>query len=151
MADTFVGKKMTRLEDDILLAGEATFIDDIQLDGMLHLAVVRSQMAHARITSIDISAALDVAGVVAVYKITDLLTVLSQERIPENFPSSGARADVGPYILANEEVCYVGEPIVAVIAENKYVAEDAALLVVVDYDPLEVLADPRESLSLIHI
>ena len=145
MADTFVGKKMTRLEDDILLAGEATFIDDIQLDGMLHLAVVRSQMAHARITSVDISAALDVAGVVAVYKITDLLTVLSQERIPENFPSSGARADVGPYILANEEVCYVGEPIVAVIAENKYVAEDAALLVVVDYDPLEVLADPRES------
>ena len=69
MADTFVGKKMTRLEDDILLAGEATFIDDIQLDGMLNLAVVRSQMAHARITSIDISAALDVAGVVAVYTI----------------------------------------------------------------------------------
>ena len=64
MADTFVGKKMTRLEDDILLAGGATFIDDIQLDGMLHLAVVRSQMAHARITSIDISAALNVAGVV---------------------------------------------------------------------------------------
>ena len=52
MPDTYVGKKITRLEDDILLAGEATFIDDIQLDGMLHLAVVRSQMAHARIASI---------------------------------------------------------------------------------------------------
>ena len=145
MPDTYVGKKITRLEDDILLAGEATFIDDIQLDGMLHLAVVRSQMAHARIMSIDVSAARDLPGVAAVYAIDDLLPVLSQERIPENFPTPGNRLDVGPYILARDEVCYVGEPIVAVIAENRYVAEDAAQLVVVDYDPLPVLADPRES------
>lgn len=143
MPDTYVGKKITRLEDDILLAGEATFIDDIQLDGMLHLAVVRSQMAHARIASIDVSAAREVPGVAAVYTIDDLLPVLSQERIPENFPTPGDRVDVGPYILARDEVCYVGEPIVAVIAENRYVAEDAAQLVVVDYDPLPVVADPR--------
>ncbi len=145
MPDTYVGKKITRLEDDILLAGEATFIDDIRLDGMLHLAVVRSQMAHARITSIDVSAAREVPGVAAVYTIDGLLPVLSQERVPENFPTPGARVDVGPYILARDEVCYVGEPIVAVIAENRYVAEDAAQLVVVDYDPLPVLADPRDS------
>ena len=145
MPDTYVGKKITRLEDDILLAGEATFIDDIQLDGMLHLAVVRSQMAHARIASIDVSAARDLPGVAAVYTIDDLLPVLSQERIPENFPTPGDRVDVGPYVLARGEVCYVGEPIVAVIAENRYVAEDAAQLVVVDYDPLPVLADPREA------
>ncbi|MGB0577852.1 MAG: xanthine dehydrogenase family protein molybdopterin-binding subunit [Alphaproteobacteria bacterium] len=145
MSDSYVGKKITRLEDDILLAGEATFIDDIRLDGMLHLAVVRSQMAHARITSIDVSAAREVPGVAAVYTIDDLLPVLSQERVPENFPTPGARVDVGPYILARDEVCYVGEPIVAVIAENRYVAEDAAQLVVVDYDPLPVLADPRDS------
>ena len=55
MPDTFVGQKITRLEDDTLLAGEANFIDDIKLDGMLHLAVVRSQLAHARIKSIDLS------------------------------------------------------------------------------------------------
>ncbi|NKB21717.1 MAG: molybdopterin-dependent oxidoreductase [Alphaproteobacteria bacterium] len=145
MPDTYVGKKITRLEDDILLAGEATFIDDIQLDGMLHLAVVRSQMAHARIGSIDVSAAREVPGVVAVYTIDDLLPVLSQERIPENFPTPGDRVDVGPYILARDEVCYVGEPVVAVIAENRYIAEDAAQLVIVDYDPLPVLADPRDS------
>ena len=145
MPDTYVGKKITRLEDDILLAGEATFIDDIQLDGMLHLAVVRSQMAHARIASIDVSAARDLPGVAAVYTIDDLLPVLSQERIPENFPTPGDRVDVGPYVLARDEVCYVGEPIVAVIAENRYVAEDAAQLVVVDYDPLPVLADPRDA------
>lgn len=145
MPDTYVGKKITRLEDDILLAGEATFIDDIQLDGMLHLAVVRSQMAHARIASIDVSAARDLPGVAAVYTIDDLLPVLSQERIPENFPTPGDRVDVGPYVLARGEVCYVGEPIVAVIAENRYVAEDAAQLVVVDYDPLPVLADPRDA------
>lgn len=145
MPDTYVGKKITRLEDDVLLAGEATFIDDIQLDGMLHLAVVRSQMAHARIASIDVSAARDLPGVAAVYTIDDLLPVLSQERIPENFPTPGDRVDVGPYVLARDEVCYVGEPIVAVIAENRYVAEDAAQLVVVDYDPLPVLADPRDA------
>ena len=145
MPDTYVGKKITRLEDDVLLAGEATFIDDIQLDGMLHLAVVRSQMAHARIASIDVSAARDLPGVAAVYTIDDLLPVLSQERIPENFPTPGDRVDVGPYVLARGEVCYVGEPIVAVIAENRYVAEDAAQLVVVDYDPLPVLADPRDA------
>ncbi len=145
MSDSYVGKKITRLEDDILLAGEATFIDDIRLDGMLHLAVVRSQMAHARITSIDVSAAREVPGVAVIYTIDDLLPVLSQERVPENFPTPGDRVDVGPYILARDEVCYVGEPIVAVIAENRYVAEDAAQLVVVDYDPLPVLADPRDS------
>ena len=145
MPDTYVGKKITRLEDDILLAGEATFIDDIRLDGMLHLAVVRSQMAHARITSIDVSAAREVPGVAVIYTIDDLLPVLSQERVPENFPTPGDRVDVGPYILARDEVCYVGEPIVAIIAENRYVAEDAAQLVVVDYDPLPVLADPRDS------
>jgi len=125
MPDTYVGKKITRLEDDILLAGEATFIDDIRLDGMLHLAVVRSQMAHARITSIDVSAAREVPGVAVIYTIDDLLPVLSQERVPENFPTPGDRVDVGPYILARDEVCYVGEPIVAIIAENRYVAEDA--------------------------
>jgi carbon-monoxide dehydrogenase large subunit len=145
MPDTYVGKKITRLEDDVLLAGEATFIDDIQLDGMLHLAVVRSQVAHARIASINVSAARDLPGVAAVYTIDDLLPVLSQERIPENFPTPGDRVDVGPYVLARDEVCYVGEPIVAVIAENRYVAEDAAQLVVVDYDPLPVLADPRDA------
>lgn len=145
MPDTYVGKKITRLEDDVLLAGEATFIDDIQLDGMLHLAVVRSQVAHARIASINVSAARDLPGVAAVYTIDDLLPVLSQERIPENFPTPGDRVDVGPYVLARGEVCYVGEPIVAVIAENRYVAEDAAQLVVVDYDPLPVLADPRDA------
>ena len=145
MPDTYVGKKITRLEDDVLLAGEATFIDDIQLDGMLHLAVVRSQMAHARIASINVSAARDLPGVAAVYTIDDLLPVLSQERIPENFPTPGDRVDVGPYVLARDEVCYVGEPIVAVIAENRYVAEDAAQLVVVDYDSLPVLADPRDA------
>ena len=145
MPDTYVGKKITRLEDDVLLAGEATFIDDIQLDGMLHLAVVRSQVAHARIASINVSAARDLPGVAAVYTIDDLLPVLSQERIPENFPTPGDRVDVGPYVLARGEVCYVGEPIVAVIAENRYVAEDAAQLVVVDYDPLPGLADPRDA------
>ncbi len=145
MSDKFVGKKITRLEDDDLLAGEATFVDDILIDGMLHLAVVRSQLAHAKIKSIDVSAAKELKGVVAVYVIDDLLKVLSQERVPENFPSPGERVDVGPYILARDEVCYVGEPIVAILAENRYIAEDAVLLVEVDYEPLPTVSDPRSS------
>jgi len=145
MPDTFVGKKMLRLEDETLLAGEATFIDDIQMEGLLHLAVVRSQVAHAKISSIDVSAARDVPGVAGVFTIDDLLPVLSQERVPENFPNPNERVDVGPYILARDEVCYVGEPVAAVVAENRYIAEDAAQLVMVEYDPLPVLSDPRKA------
>ncbi|MEE2954737.1 MAG: xanthine dehydrogenase family protein molybdopterin-binding subunit [Pseudomonadota bacterium] len=145
MSGKFVGKGIKRFEDDVLLKGEATFIDDVFLDNMLHLAIVRSPLAHARIKSIDTAAALEVEGVIAVYTIDDLLPVLSQERVPENFPSPGNRTDVGPYILARDEVCYVGEPVAAVLAESRYIAEDASLLVVVEFEPLPLVTNPKEA------
>jgi carbon-monoxide dehydrogenase large subunit len=143
MPDTYVGKSYPRLEDHVLLNGGASFVDDFRLPGMLQAAFVRSPVAHARIRSIDVDAARAVPGVAAVYTIDDLRAVLSQDRVPENFPSPGDRKDVGPYVLARDEVCYVGEAVALVIAENRYVAEDAAQLVFVDYEDLPVLCDPR--------
>ena len=145
MPDTYVGESHPRLEDEVLLTGGASFVDDMQIDGMLHTAFVRSAVAHARIISIDSNAARAVSGVVAIYTIDDLMPVLSQDRIPENFPSPGPREDLGPYVLARDEVCYVGECVALVVAENRYLAEDAAQLVLVEYDPLPALVDPRDS------
>ncbi|MDC0033582.1 xanthine dehydrogenase family protein molybdopterin-binding subunit, partial [Alphaproteobacteria bacterium] len=142
---TYVGESYPRLEDEVLLTGGASFVDDLQLDGMLHAAFVRSTVAHARIKSIVVAAARAVPGVRAVYTIDDLMPVLSQDRVPENFPNPGDRTDVGPYVLARDEVCYVGETVALVIAENRYIAEDAAQLVLVDYDELPVMCDPRDS------
>jgi carbon-monoxide dehydrogenase large subunit len=145
MPDTYVGESVPRLEDEVLLQGGASFVDDFKLDRMLQAAFVRSPVGHARIKSIDVTAARAVPGVAAVYTIDDLRAVLSQDRVPENFPSPGDRKDVGPYVLARDEVCYVGEAVAIVVAENRYVAEDAAQLVDVDYESLPVLCDPRES------
>jgi len=145
MPDTYVGESVLRLEDEVLLTGGASFVDDFRLDFMLQAAFVRSPVGHARIKSIDVEAARAVPGVAAVYAIDDLMPVLSQDRVPENFPNPGDRTDVGPYVLARDEVCYVGEAVVMVVAENRYVAEDAAQLVDVDYDTLPVLCDPRDS------
>lgn len=145
MPDTYVGESHPRLEDEVLLTGSATFVDDFNLPGMLHASFVRSPVAHARITSVDVTAARALPGVAAVYTIDDLRSVLSQDRVPENFPSPGERTDIGPYVLARDEVCYVGEAVVLVVAENRYVAEDAAQLVAVEYDALPILCDPRDS------
>jgi carbon-monoxide dehydrogenase large subunit len=145
MPDTYVGESVLRLEDEVLLTGGASFVDDFKPDGLLQAAFVRSPVAHARIISIDVAAARAVPGVAGVYTIEDLRPVLSQDRVPENFPDPGDRTDVGPYVLARDEVCYVGEAVVMVVAENRYVAEDAVQLVVVDYDALPVLCDPRDS------
>ena len=145
MPDTYVGESVLRLEDEVLLTGGASFVDDFRLDGMLQAAFVRSPVGHGRIKSIDAAAARAVPGVAAVYTIDDLRPVLSQDRVPENFPNPGDRTDVGPYVLARDEVCYVGEAVVIVVAENRYVAEDAAQLVDVVYDALPVLCDPRDA------
>ena len=145
MPDTYVGESHPRLEDEVLLTGSAHFVDDFNLPGMLQAAFVRSPVAHARITSVDVTAARAVPGVAGVYTIDDLMPALNQERVPENFPNPGDRVDVGPYVLARDEVCYVGEAVVLVVAENRYVAEDAAQLVVIEYEALPVLCDPRDS------
>ncbi len=126
---------MLRVEDDSLLRGEGRFLDDLApVARSSHAAVVRSQLAHARIT-VDASAALSAPGVVGVLTGTDVA------RLSRPFPA-GIDSGTPNYAAAIDTVRYVGEPIAVVVATDRYLAEDAAELVQVDYDPLEPVLDP---------
>lgn len=141
------GDRIKRREDPALLRGAGRFADDIQLPGMLHACFVRSPFAHARVGTIDTAAAMALEGVVAVYTLADLAPHLTGERVPVEMPAGAIRHSVDPYVLAKDEVCHVGDPVALVVAESKAVAEDAAGMVGVDYDPLPVCADPRAALA----
>ncbi len=142
-----LGARVTRNEDGPLLRGCARFVDDIHLPGMLHAAFVRSQHAHALIRTIDTAPARALAGVHAVFSLADLTPHLSSERLPVAMPAAGLRQSLDPWVLARDEVCYVGEPLAVVIADHPYTAEDAAALVVVDYETLPTAADVRAALA----
>ena len=132
---------MGRLEDGPLLRGEGWFIDD--LDPLPHIAeaaVVRSTEAHAGIVSVDVSAALAVPGVVGVLTGDDVAA------LSRPFPSAVGRA-VGYRAAAVDRVRYVGEPVAVVVARDRYVAEDAAERVTVEYDPWPVAASPEAALA----
>lgn len=143
MNERFIGVSTLRVEDRALLRGQARFVDDIHLPNMLACVFVRSPHPHAAIGSIDVSAALAYPGVVAVYKYSDIAPFLKKQRLVTALPSSHYVQEVHRQILADGESAYVGEPIALVVAETQYIAEDAAALVVVDYTPLEAVADCR--------
>ena len=126
---------MLRVEDDALLRGEGRFLDDLApVARTFHAAVVRSQLAHARI-EVDATAALAAPGVVGV------LTGADVAELSRPFPA-GIETGVPQYAAAIDTVRYVGEPIAVVVARDRYLAEDAAELVEVDYDPLDAVLDP---------
>ena len=135
-----IGERVKRIEDPALLRGMGLFVDDIHLSGLLHAAFVRSPHPHALIRSIDTAAAKKLSGVSAVYTLADFSPHILADRLPLQFPSADFGPDVTPYLLAGDEVCHVGEVVAMVIAESRYVAEDAALLVDVDYEPLPSVA-----------
>jgi carbon-monoxide dehydrogenase large subunit len=143
----YIGKAIARLEDPPLLRGEARFVDDLLMPGMLEAAFVRSPHAHATIRRIDVGAARNLPGVHAVLTLADLRPLLTQERLPLQFRTANLPPDVTPFVLARDEVSFVGEAIAVVIAENRYIAEDAAALVVVDYEILPAVADCRAALA----
>ena len=138
----FVGRAMRRKEDPRLITGRATYIDDMALPGMLWAAVVRSPEPHARIASIDTSAALEHPGVEAVLTGDDLPEVVApcvffwappgvEVRNPEHWP------------LARGKVGYVGQAVALVVGTDRYGVVDAAEQVFVEYDPLPVVVDPE--------
>jgi 2-furoyl-CoA dehydrogenase large subunit len=128
---TWVGQSVLRIEDEALLRGQGRFMDDIDpVPHARHAAVVRSPFAHARIESVDVSAALEVPGVLGVLTGEDVVA------LSRPFPA-GVEAGVPYYAAAHETARYAGEPVAVVVADSRYVAEDAAELVLVDYDPLE--------------
>src|SRR5207247_9097559 len=108
---------------------------------------VRSPHAHAAIRGIDTAAARACAGVHAVLTLGDLAPLLAQERLPLQFRTAKLPSDITPFVLAKDEVAFVGEAVAVVIARTRYIAEDAAALVAVDYQPLPAVADCRQALA----
>ncbi|MGE0459725.1 MAG: xanthine dehydrogenase family protein molybdopterin-binding subunit, partial [Bauldia sp.] len=135
-----------RREDERFLSGRSCFVDDVQRPGMLHAAVVRSSLAHARILDVDMSAAEALPGVVGVVGPKDLEGWLKP--IPQHpfAPLPGLDRFLQTP-LAVERALFVGEPVAVVVAESRFIAEDAADLVVVDYDPLEPVTDVHAALA----
>src|SRR5215210_9546542 len=117
-----VGTRIKRREDPRLITGQAIYTDDLQLPGMLYMSVLRSIYAHAKITSIDVSNAKALAGVVAVYTGTDIAGQTGQ--VPCVVEVPGMKLPDHP-LLAVGKVRYVGEPIALVVANSRYVARDA--------------------------
>ena len=140
-----IGRRVRRIEDPALLKGDGRFVDDIKLPGTLHAAFVRSPHAHALIRSIDLDAARAMRGVVVAFKAEDLAKMLAQPRLPLAFPAGKLTSEAMPFVLASHEVCYVGEAVVMVIAASRYIAEDAVDNIVVNYDVLPAIVDPREA------
>ncbi|MEL0019965.1 MAG: molybdopterin cofactor-binding domain-containing protein, partial [Rickettsiales bacterium] len=136
-----------RLEDPALLRGGGRFIDDIVRPGMLEAAFVRSPYGHAAIAGIDSTAAAALPGVHAVLTRADLKPYLQNEFLVVGLPSKLYKQDRNRPALAGDEVVHVGEPVAIVVADNRYVAEDAAALVDVVYEPLPAVADCRAALA----
>lgn len=144
MSTKLLGERIKRKEDPRLIQGRAHYVDDIKLDGMLHMAFVRSVHAHARIKKVDTATAKVLPGVVAVYTGHDIKGKLGL--VPCAAGMEGLKIPDHP-CMAMDKVCYVGEPIAAVVARDRYVARDAADLIEVDYDPLPAVTDPMKALE----
>jgi carbon-monoxide dehydrogenase large subunit len=135
------GARVARVEDPALLSGRGRFVDDVNPPNMLHACFLRSPHAHARILSIDASAALALPGVNAVLVAGELPQPMNLNRMPMLVPNPAIAASLTQHCLAREEVCYVGQAIAVVLADSRYVAEDAIALVDVEYDVLPAMSD----------
>ncbi len=136
-----VGQRVRRREDPRLIQGRGTYVDDVKLAGMQHVAFKRSDLAHARIRSIDTTAAKAMPGVEAVYTGVEIAKFVKPLPILTPFPSPEHRA------VAIDVVRYAGEPVAVVVATDRYLARDAADAVVVDYEPLPVVVDPEVAMT----
>ena len=139
------GQPVRRIEDPALLTGAGRYADDIHFPGMLQAAFVRSAFAHAFIKGINATAARAIPGVRAVLTMNDLAPHMTSDRLSVGMPSKAYQQLRDRPILASAEVCHVGEAIAVVIADDRYIAEDAAALVEVDYDILPASADPEQA------
>jgi carbon-monoxide dehydrogenase large subunit len=144
MPARILGERIKRKEDPRLIQGRGHYVDDIKLNGMLHMAFARSPYGHARITSINTESARNSPGVVAVLTSEDLKDRLGQ--VPCAVGMKGLKVPDHP-CLAVGRVRYLGEPVVAVVATNPYLAQDAAAQVEVDYDMLPAVTNLDKALE----
>ncbi len=146
-----VGEPIRRVEDPRLLVGQGRYLDDLGEDAV-EVAVLRSPHAHARISDIDVTGALEVAGLLAIYTYEDLAGPLA-DPLPLLIPHPALTHGRTQYALAREEVNYVGEAIALVVAEDRYLAEDAVSRIVVSYQPLPAVVGipaARQADYLVH-
>jgi carbon-monoxide dehydrogenase large subunit len=139
MSTRVFGQPLERNEDDRLLRGEGRYLDDVELPGALHAAFLRSANAHARIARIDPSRALAHPGVVGVYGHEDLGE--HDVALPLMIPHPSMEHPHTQFLLAHDEVFYVGQTIAMVVAESRYIAEDALELIEIEYESLPVVVD----------
>jgi carbon-monoxide dehydrogenase large subunit len=146
-----IGARVKRTEDPRLLTGVGAYTDDRDVAGALHVAFRRSDQSHARIRAVDCLAARNAPGVVAAFTAEDfddlVIPVVATSRMPNYYAT--------PILpLARGKVRYVGEPVVGIVAQNRYQAEDAIELIAIDYEPLPLVTDPEEAVraeaSLLH-
>ena len=141
------GVSTKRLEDPDLITGNGQFIDDIHFPGLKHAAFLRSPHGHALVKEIKKETALKIAGVHAVFTLSDFRPHLANERLIVGLPSSAYRQDINRPALASEEVVHVGEPIAIVIADSRYIAEDAVAHIDIEYELLPVVSDCATALK----
>jgi aerobic carbon-monoxide dehydrogenase large subunit len=146
-AERYTGASVKRSEDPRILTGRGRYVDDIKLPGMLHAAFVRSPLAHARVLAVDVSAAQALPGVVAVLTGADVesMTIPGADLLQVFFGGGGPTPEYS--LLATDRVRFVGDPVVVVVAESRYIAEDAADLVEVSYEDLPPVASAVSALD----
>ncbi|MDP9841269.1 aerobic carbon-monoxide dehydrogenase large subunit [Streptosporangium lutulentum] len=151
MSTKLFGEPVQRREDPRLLTGQGRYLDDLGA-GAFEVAFVRSPHAHARIRDIDVSDALEVEGLVAIYTWEDLPTLLAQP-LPLLIPHPALTHGRTAHALARDVVRHVGEPVVMVVARDRYLAEDACALIRVDYEllkPVVGVEEAAQSAQLVH-
>ncbi len=136
-----IGERVRRREDPRLIQGLATYVDDVKLPGMLYMALKRSDIAHGNIRSIDTSAAAAMEGVELVLTGAELAESLGPMPIGTPFPAPDHHS------VATDRVRYVGEPVAVVVAEDRYLARDAADAIAVEYEELPAVVDPEAAMA----
>src|SRR5215207_2607539 len=152
--EPYVGRSIPRREDRRLLMGRGQFVADLKLPDTLHAVFVRSQVAHARIRSVDLTRALAAPGVVFAMSGAELFKILppvpdTQLSLPRKWTAQVQHTFLNPQqpLLAYDKVRHVGEAVAVILAESRYLAEDAAELVTVDFEPLPAIVDPEAALQ----
>jgi carbon-monoxide dehydrogenase large subunit len=138
---TYVGRSLKRFEDPRLVRGQGTFVDDLRLPGMLHAVVLRSPHAHARLLGLDTAPARALPGVAAVLTASDIAAAVRDIPPRPTRELEGLQVPEHP-VLARDKVCYVGQPVAIVVAQDRYIAKDALALLQAEYVPLPPLVDP---------
>lgn len=135
-----IGESLKRKEDARLITGSGSYVDDADFKRLAHASILRSPYAHALIRRIDISKALELPGVI------DIVTGEDVKATTKPFPQA-ISLPIQDYCLAVGEVVYVGQPLAAVVARDRYVSEDALALIEVEYEPLDVIVDARSAVK----